>query len=77
PSAGVDPETGLPVGGGGGDQGSVVAGQEVFGTPTELASGRQSGLSNQLLYTLVAIQLLLLLVVPALVGRSMARRRDS
>lgn len=68
--AAVDPETGLALGTGAG----ASAGSGLFGTPTELAASRSTAASSTL-GTLAAAELLLLLVVPALVARSIARRR--
>jgi len=69
-SAAVDPETGLPVAA----ARAGTAGGALVGTPTELAANRSTGMAPTL-GALAAVELLLLLLVPALVARSITRRR--
>jgi phosphate transport system substrate-binding protein len=64
----VDPDTGLPA------AGATAGGAALSGTPTELAANRTTGMAPTL-GTLAAAELLLLLIVPALVARSISRRR--
>jgi phosphate transport system substrate-binding protein len=68
----IDPETGLPIDG----DGSTSDGSSLAGSPTELAAFRSDGMSATLA-VLVAVQLLLLLVVPPFVARAVSRRRGA
>lgn len=68
---GVDPVTGLPVNGR-----SANRTDGTTGRVTELASGRSEGMTTSL-GALVAIEVLLVLVVPVFVARAVRRRRDA
>jgi phosphate transport system substrate-binding protein len=70
-AAAVDPETGLPVGADGGGSGAGLT-----GSATELAAFRSDGMSTTL-GVLVAVQLLLVLLVPPFVARAVRRRREA
>ena len=70
PTAGVDPETGLPVGGDGEGSGADLA-----GSATELAAFRSDGMTAALA-AIAVVQLLLVLLVPPFVVRAIRRRRE-
>ncbi|PPK64865.1 phosphate ABC transporter substrate-binding protein PstS [Actinokineospora auranticolor] len=74
PGAGgaVDPETGLPVG----SSSDGAASGAAYGTATELAAFREDS-STSLFGGIAALELLVLLVLPALVARAIRRRRQS
>jgi phosphate transport system substrate-binding protein len=65
----IDPETGLPIGGGKSGAGDVNA------TATELAAYRDQDGLDQTMAVLAAVELLLVLLVPAFVARAIRRRR--
>lgn len=69
-AGGVDPGTGLPLGSAGAGNGTGVA----PGTATDLAAFRSTGM-NRVLGILAAVELVLVLLVPAVVARAAARRR--
>ncbi len=71
----IDPETGQPLAAAG--AGGAVAGQAFSAVPVSVGAVREESGLGRVLYGLVALELLLVVLAPPLVGRALRRRREA